>query len=365
HSGVEYLATNRVLLKTAAITDITLATWGVASGKAWAKSLGIPEMPDKIVPPKGAGKLSLRTVGANKVAFGVLGLNIIAGVAGMIIAYGGIEAAIRHDDKIALWSYRMIMISGAVTTAGGAVSIMTAGAAKGTLMAGLGSAMAPVLFVAAIIAIIAGGILFFFAKDELQSWLSTGFWGNSENYPFWRLEEREEISRQINDAKILANLEAKKASESDIPTEESFEYSRINRGFIEELYEYGILGGLQVSQLSTGTRFVTIRCAEFSKTPPNTTNLIVKYSVIREGKLITNKLTWKAQLISQSFVVIDLKEEKITDKAIRIDATFTDKEDEEFEGYSETVEYKNALTKIARERGSGYWPIYGLREVKR
>ncbi|MDP8076358.1 hypothetical protein QJU22_10020, partial [Pasteurella atlantica] len=65
------------------------------------------------------------------------------------------------------------------------------------------------------------------------------------------------------------------------------------------LYEYGILGGLQVSKPSPEGRLVTIRCAEFSKTPPNTTNLIVKYSVIREGKLITNKLTWKAQLISQ------------------------------------------------------------------
>jgi len=116
--------------------------------------------------------------------------------------------------------------------------------AVGSLVLLLGAAGPLALVAAAAIAI--GFVFTLFANDDAQNWVKQGFWGDHGTY--WG-EDRVSLSKQIDDAKALAN-----PNDTD--------YNRIQDFFDRELATYiDINADLKVEDGTPGDGRIEIYCA--------------------------------------------------------------------------------------------------------
>ncbi|MBN6063394.1 hypothetical protein HYE55_02570, partial [Aggregatibacter actinomycetemcomitans] len=215
----------------------------------------------------------LKAVGSNLRAVVYVGAGVIAGVLTAVIAAGGIREAWKNGDNIALIGNIAVLTGAVVGTAVAGISYVVASALLGIVGA-----------IAFVLILIGGLVVNLWGKTPLQLWVEKGFWGNSERYFYWNNQKRAEITKQIEDAKVISKIESTEKSiylsnDSSINpslkiagmAKNILQYIIVSKGFKEELYEYLIQSGLQIYPTDNGQ--FTIFYAEFEKTNPTPANL--------------------------------------------------------------------------------------------
>ncbi|AOF52404.1 toxin VasX [Rodentibacter caecimuris] len=310
------------LQRTSSILDISISTADIAYG------LGIIRNPGATVPLAKAPQLpggTLKAIGTNIRAYAFLGGGIIVGVIAVIIAMGDLAEAIDSGDKASIIGSSLVLTGSIVGVTASAIGTM--GGFSGMLALGIAGAIALVL-------IVIGSVIFtYWGKSKLALWVERGFWGNGDKYYYWANEKRaEHISEQIEDAKILSNQNLIKQLYSQVTDNSIFSYTdniatkssklsqyiKIKYGFDEELYDYFIQHGMQISHTND---IITITYAEFTKSHPNSNNLkIYCHEFPGKGIYITD---FNYSGISINF---SLSANGITSSSFTAYVTFTDKE---------------------------------------
>ncbi|MBS9783352.1 MAG: hypothetical protein KGV46_02235 [Pasteurella sp.] len=344
------LANGRAVNRTAAILDLSVAAW---------------ETSHRTIP--GVNALGARTVGARlSLSVAMAGAQIIGGVLTAMLSASNFLEALENEDTVAAISY-------------GAITVVSSGMAAAAML-GL-SVPNPISAIAAIIVLIAFFAIAGFSKSQLFLVVERGFWGSLERYPYWNSKIRlKPISLQIERAKILTKEKAKQDSQKVAEAEAELNsimchyrddyciykqrqvsrefyknysntdgkfYLDISRGFAEELYDWGILGGIHIE--SKGERAFQVIFAGFSKTPPTADNLAFSYQV----KGLSKTITFKPELMTtgKGDVLFSFSTTIIKHESYRINVAFTDNDGDKFEGHYATAQFiKNAQDRAEEER---------------
>ncbi|WP_143529562.1 hypothetical protein [Rodentibacter mrazii] len=266
------MAQNEYLQRVSSILDIAIGTSDVAYG------LGLIQNPGATVPFSKAAKLpggTLRALGTNVRAYAYLGGGIVVGILAAFIALGDLAEAIDSGDTASIIGSSLVLTGSIVGVTASALGSFAA--FSGMLALGIAGAIALVL-------ILVGSVIFtYWGKSKLALWVERGFWGHGDNYYYWANEKRAEyISEQIEDSKILShqNSITELSSINDMTllhiTDISMKsltllrYIKIKNGFDEELYDYFIQHGLQITHSND---IITITYAKFTKSIPTPANL--------------------------------------------------------------------------------------------
>ncbi|WP_143531105.1 hypothetical protein [Rodentibacter ratti] len=308
---------NELLQRTSSILDIAIGTSDVAYG------LGIIRNPGATVPFANAAKLpsgTLRALGTNVRAYAYLGGGIVVGIIAVFVALGDLAEAIDSGDSASIIGSSLVLtgsIAGVTASAVGSFAALS-----GMLAFGIAGAIALVL-------ILVGSVIFtYWGKSKLALWVERGFWGNGESY-YWSNRKRSQILKQISDAKILSDKSLihrlstsppmlAYTADLSIKSLALSQYIEIKNGFDEELYDYFIQHGLQITHSGD---MITITYAKFTKSIPSPANLTI-YCHEFPGKE-KNVVDFYHQGINVRF---SLSDNGITSDSFTVYITFTDNE---------------------------------------
>ncbi|MDC2825939.1 hypothetical protein PHA51_07845 [Rodentibacter pneumotropicus] len=347
------MAQNELLQRTSSILDIAIGTSDVAYG------LGLIQNPGATVPFSKAAKLpggTLRALGTNVRAYAYLGGGIVVGILAAFIALGDLAEAIDSGDTASIIGSSLVLTGSIIGVTASALGSFAA--FSGMLALGIAGAIALVL-------ILVGSVIFtYWGKSKLALWVERVFWGNGKKYYYWNNIDRK-LNTQFQLSKLLANKEIIKRATplleykiDGISFDNSYnessndviDYITVKNGFDEELYDYFIQHGLQITHSND---IITITYAKFTKSIPTPANLkIYCREFPGKGK---NVVDFYHQGMNVRF---SLSENGITSDSFTVHVTFTDNEGDSInklyqsDGFKKYLnqQYEKAI-KIAEELG--------------